>query len=66
MCARRDPDGAADSARELSGWARAPKRLVLVDSDLHGTDMLDHRQRTANPLTDLMVRFLRESMPPSV
>jgi len=65
VCARHDPDGAADSARELSGWARAPKRLVLLDSDLHGTDMLDHRQRTAKPLTNLMVRFLRESMPSS-
>lgn len=62
---RDDPDGAADSARELSGWATAPKRLVLLDSDLHGTDMLDHRQRTARPLTNLMVRFLRASMPPA-
>jgi dienelactone hydrolase len=65
VSARHDPDGAEDSARELSGWARAPKRLVLLDSDLHGTDMLDRRQRTAKPLTDLMVRFLRASMPPS-
>jgi dienelactone hydrolase len=65
VCARHDPDGAADSARELSGWARAPKRLVLLDSDLHGTDMLDRRQRTAKPLINLMVRFLRASMPPA-
>ena len=65
VSARRDPDGAADSARELNGWARPPKRLVLLDSDLHGTDMLDHRQRTAVPLTNLIVRFLRASMPPA-
>ena len=65
ISARRDPDGAADSARELGGWARPPKRIVLLDSDLHGTDMLDHRQRTAVPLTNLIVRFLRASMPPS-
>jgi len=65
VCARRDPDGAADSARELSGWAREPKRLVLLDSDLHGTDMLDRRQRTAVPLTALIVRFLRGAMPPA-
>ena len=65
VSARHDPDGAADSARELSGWARPPKRLVLLDSDLHGTDMLDRRQRTAKPLTNLMVRFLLASMPPS-
>jgi dienelactone hydrolase len=64
VCARRDPDGAADSARELSGWARAPKRMVLLDSDLHGTDMLDRRHRTAVPLTNLIVRFLRGAMPP--
>lgn len=65
VCARRDPDGAADSARELSGWAREPKRMVLLDSDLHGTDMLDHRQATAKPLTELIVRFLRGAMPPT-
>jgi dienelactone hydrolase len=64
VCARRDPDGAADSARELSGWARVPKRMVLLDSDLHGTDMLDRRHRTAVPLTNLIVRFLRGAMPP--
>jgi dienelactone hydrolase len=64
VSARRDPDGAADSARELSGWARPPKRLVLVDSELHGTDMLDRRQRTSVPLTNLIVRFLHASMPP--
>ena len=62
---RRDPGGAADSARELHGWAREPKRLVLLDSDLHGTDMLDRRQRTARPLTNLIVRFIREAMPPA-
>ena len=65
VCARHDPDGAAASARELSGWARAPKRMVLLDSDLHGTDMLDRRQRTAAPLTALIVRFLKTAMPPA-
>ena len=34
------------------------------DSDLHGTDMLDHRQAAAAPLTALIVRFLRGAMPP--
>jgi dienelactone hydrolase len=65
VSARRDPGGAAASARELHGWARAPKRLVLLDSDLHGTDMLDRRQATARPLTELIVRFLREAAPPA-
>jgi len=39
--------------------------MVLLDSDLHGTDMLDHRQARAKPLTELIVRFLRGAMPPT-
>jgi len=38
---------------------------VLFDSDLHGTHMLDRRQATARPLTELIVRFLRLAAPPS-
>jgi hypothetical protein len=64
ISARRDLDAVA-SARELHSWARQPKRLVLLDSDLHGTDLLDHRQRTARPLTNLIVGFLRRAMPPA-
>jgi dienelactone hydrolase len=63
---RRDPDGAAASAREFNSWARPPKRMVLLNTDYHGTDMF---ARTAGPgigrqLTKLIVRFLRASMPP--
>ena len=62
---RRDADAAA-SAREFNGWARAPKRMVLLGTDYHGTDMF---ARTAGPgigaqLTRLIVRFLGASMPP--
>ena len=62
----RDPDGAPASAREFNSWARPPKRMVLLDTDYHGTDMF---ARTAGPgiggqLTALIVRFLRASMPP--
>ena len=63
---RRDPDGAVASARELNRWARPPKRMILLDTDYHGTDMF---ARTAGPgigaqLTRLIVGFLRASMPP--
>jgi hypothetical protein len=63
---RRDADGAAASAREFNRWAGPPKRMVLLDTDYHGTDMF---ARTAGPgiggqLTMLIVHFLRASMPP--
>lgn len=65
LSGRRDADGAA-SAREFARWARPPKRMVLLDTDYHGTDMF---ARTAGPgigvqLTKLIVQFLRASMPP--
>jgi predicted alpha/beta-hydrolase family hydrolase len=63
---RRDADGGAASAREFNRWARPPKRMVLLNTDYHGTDLF---ARTAGPgigrqLTKLIVRFLRASMPP--
>jgi dienelactone hydrolase len=61
---RDDPDGPVRSARQWTAWARQPKRLVLLDSRLHGTDMLARGQPTRAPLTALIVRFLRASMPP--
>ena len=62
---RRDLDGAAASAREFNRWARPPKRMVLLDTDYHGTDMLrHHRSGIGGQLTKLIVRFLRASMPP--
>jgi len=40
VSARSDPYLAKESARRLSHWLGLPKRLLLLPSDLHGTDML--------------------------
>jgi predicted alpha/beta hydrolase family esterase len=40
ISARSDPYLAEDSARHLSRWMGLPNRLLLLPSDLHGTDML--------------------------
>lgn len=57
---------AGSTPREFNRWARPPKRMVLLDTDYHGTDMF---ARTAGPgvggqLTMLIVHFLPASMPP--
>lgn len=61
---RRDGDGAAQSAREWDGWARSPKRLVLLDSDMHGTDMFAPSSGVGPQLTKLIVGFLEQHAPP--
>ena len=68
LSGRRDADGGAASAREFNRWARPPRRMVLLDTDYHGTDMF---APTAGPgiagqLTKLIVQFLRASMPPDL
>jgi hypothetical protein len=65
VSARLDPANAARSAREWAGWARAPKRLVLLDSDRHGTDMLAPAAPTRRRLTKLLVRFVETYVPAS-
>jgi pimeloyl-ACP methyl ester carboxylesterase len=40
VSARSDPYLADDSARRLFRWMLPPKTLLLLPSDLHGTDML--------------------------
>ena len=40
VAGRDDDELVVRSARQWSTWARKPKRLVLLDSRLHGTDML--------------------------
>ena len=64
ISASGDADGGARSARQWNAWAEEPKRLVLLDSERHGTEMLGDQQPTRVPLTSLIVRFLRSSMPP--
>jgi alpha/beta superfamily hydrolase len=59
----KDPFDAGRTAREWYGWARGPKRLAILESGRHGTDMLAATQPTHGPLTWLIVRFLRKSLP---
>src|SRR5689334_14487856 len=46
VSANHDPDDAQRTAREWYGWAQAPRRLALLDSRRHGTDMLAPSQPT--------------------
>jgi len=54
-----DPFAAERTAREWYGWAEEPKRLAILHSPRHGTDLLADTQPTSRPLTALIVRFLR-------
>jgi alpha/beta superfamily hydrolase len=58
-----DPFNAGRTAREWYGWARGTKRLAILESGRHGTDMLASTQPTHRPLTRLIVRFLEKSLP---
>ncbi len=60
VSASRDPYGAAASARRLYRWAAPPKRLVVLQSGEHGTDMLSDPAalETAEALTRSIVGFV--------
>jgi pimeloyl-ACP methyl ester carboxylesterase len=57
----RDPYGGAAAAREWYRWAKGPKRLLMLDSSAHGTDMLRSGEATAQRLKDAIVAFLSQS-----
>ena len=58
MSGDRDRYGAAEDARQLHEWATAPKQLLIVDSDLHGTDILQEGGPNATELTSAMLSFI--------
>jgi pimeloyl-ACP methyl ester carboxylesterase len=59
VSARKDPFQAERSARLWYGWASGERRLALLPSSRHGTDMLAPSQPTSGPLTRLIMSFLR-------
>jgi pimeloyl-ACP methyl ester carboxylesterase len=58
VSSRGDVYGGADAAREWHRWATPPKRLEILPGSEHGTDMLRPSQKTAGPLTDLLLSFV--------
>lgn len=58
MSGDEDRYGAADAARQLDEWATAPSQLLIVDSDLHGTDILQAGGPRAAELTSAMLDFV--------
>jgi pimeloyl-ACP methyl ester carboxylesterase len=63
VSANHDPDDAQRTAREWYGWAQAPRRLALLDSGRHGTDMLAPSQPTHARLMALLTGFVRTALP---
>jgi pimeloyl-ACP methyl ester carboxylesterase len=62
VSASRDPYGAAAAARTWYRWARPPKRLAIVPSDLHGTDLLRPGEETRRALMVLVRSFLQRAL----
>lgn len=58
MSGDQDSYGAGDAARQLHEWATAPTELLIVDSDLHGTDILQAGAPQATELTQAMLDFV--------
>jgi dienelactone hydrolase len=58
MSGDQDRYGAADDARQLHEWAAAPNQLLIVESELHGTDILQEGGPQADKLTQAMVTFV--------
>jgi dienelactone hydrolase len=58
MSGDQDRYGAADDARQLQGWATAPNQLLIVESELHGTDILQEGGPHADELMQAMVSFV--------
>jgi dienelactone hydrolase len=55
----QDAYGAANAARQLHGWATAPKELLILQSHLHGTDILKGDEPNARVLTSRMTEFIQ-------
>lgn len=55
---RRGADQGREAAREWHRWATPPKRHEMLPGSEHGTDMLRPSQKTAGPLTDLLLSFV--------
>lgn len=56
-----DDYGAGLDARRLHGWLTGPKRLLILDSAEHGTDILDEGGPNARELTRTMLRFVEQT-----
>lgn len=50
--------GAGPDARQLHRWLTAPKRLLILDSAEHGTDIFDEAGPNPRELTHAMLRFV--------
>jgi hypothetical protein len=64
LSATRDFYGGAQAARLWYGWAKPPKRLALVPSDLHGTDLLGPGSPVRARVQAAILGFLAAAAPP--
>jgi dienelactone hydrolase len=55
----QDGYGAAEAARRLHDWARSPSELLILQTERHGTDILNEGGPQADELTLAMVRFVK-------
>jgi predicted alpha/beta-hydrolase family hydrolase len=58
IAGKDDPSGAPEDARALYRWASQPKSLLIMSSDLHGTDLFRPESPVAAEASGALVRFL--------
>jgi predicted alpha/beta hydrolase len=64
LSATGDFYGGAEAARLWYGWAKPPKRLALVPSELHGTDLLGPGSPVRARVQAAILAFLAAAAPP--
>lgn len=57
----RDTYGAAEDTRQLHEWVTAPSELIIVDSALHGTDILAQGGAPADQVRQAMIDFVDQA-----
>ena len=60
-----DPTTSPDGATLLAEWATAPAEVLMLESDLHGTDVLEGGGTTAETLMQAIERFVAGISEPS-
>ena len=58
VASTEDPTTNPDSANLLAEWATAPTEVLMLDSELHGTDVLEGDPGTAEQLIAAIERFV--------
>jgi dienelactone hydrolase len=60
IASTQDPTTNPDAANLLADWATAPAEVLMLDSELHGTDVLEGDAQTAEQLIAAIERFVGE------